>query len=305
VNFKINFMKHYKRFFAFSVVLTLLGISTILIFNMNYGVDFKAGTTLDITTGIQSEKATIEEIIRTTLPDVKEPLLTLGNKAERVTIRFDKVLTQQQTSQVVQAFENKFGEQVSYEENTVDVTMAKELATKAIYAVLIASLAIIVYVSIRFEWRFAVAAIVALLHDALIVVSIFSIFRLEVNLPFVAAVLTIIGYSINDTIVIFDRVRENVRFAKLKTFGDLVELVNRSIWQTMTRSINTVITVLVAALALFIFGSESIRLFSLAMIIGLLSGVYSSIIIACPIWVLLKNNSLNSKKAAAAPIAKP
>ncbi|MEX2414603.1 MAG: protein translocase subunit SecF [Paenibacillaceae bacterium] len=304
MNFKIDFMKHYKKFFIYSSVLSIIGILTIAIFQMNYGVDFKAGTTLDITLGQRTEKANVEEIIRTTLPDVKDVILTLGSNNERVTARFDEVLNQQETNKVISAFEDKFGQQVTYEENTVDVTMAKELATKAILAVLYASIGIIIYVSIRFEWRFAVAAIVALLHDALITVSIFSIFRLEVNLPFVAAVLTIIGYSINDTIVIFDRVRENLRFAKVKSFRDLVELVNRSIWQTMTRSINTVITVLFAAAALFIFGSEAIRLFSLAMMVGLVCGVYSSILIACPIWLLLKNNSLNSKKAASS-IAKP
>lgn len=306
MNFKINFMKHYKKFFLYSSIISIVGLLTIAIFGMNYGVDFKAGTTLDITMGQQAEKANVEEIIRTTLPEVKDVILTMGSNNERVTARFDNVLSQQETNKVITAFEDKYGEQVSYEENTVDVTMAKELARKAILAVLYASVAIIIYVSIRFEWRFAVAAIVALLHDALITISIFSIFRLEVNLPFVAAVLTIIGYSINDTIVIFDRVRENVRFAKLKTFGDLVALVNRSIWQTMTRSINTVVTVLFAATALFIFGSEAIRLFSLAMIIGLMCGVYSSIIIACPIWLLLKNKSLNAKKVTSPnPIAKP
>ncbi len=306
MNFKINFMKHYKKFFLYSSIISIVGLLTIAIFGMNYGVDFKAGTTLDITMGQQAEKANVEEIIRTTLPEVKDVILTMGSNNERVTARFDNVLSQQETNKVITAFEDKYGEQVSYEENTVDVTMAKELARKAMLAVLYASVAIIIYVSIRFEWRFAVAAIVALLHDALITISIFSIFRLEVNLPFVAAVLTIIGYSINDTIVIFDRVRENVRFAKLKTFSDLVALVNRSIWQTMTRSINTVVTVLFAATALFIFGSEAIRLFSLAMIIGLMCGVYSSIIIACPIWLLLKNKSLNAKKLTSPnPIAKP
>lgn len=304
MNYKINFMKYYKKFFMYSSIISIIGILTIAIFNMNYGVDFKAGTTLDITIGQHADKANAEEMIRTTLPDVKDVILTMGSNNERVTARFGEVLSQQESNKVITAFKKKFGEQVTYEENTVDVTMAKELATKAMLAVAYASLGIIIYVSIRFEWRFAIAAIVALLHDALIVVSIFSIFRLEVNLPFVAAVLTIIGYSINDTIVIFDRVRENVRFAKLKTFGDLVELVNRSIWQTMTRSINTVITVLFAAAALFIFGSEAIRLFSLAMMIGLVCGVYSSILIACPIWLLLKKNSLNSKKATS-PIAKP
>jgi preprotein translocase subunit SecF len=302
--FKINFMKHYKRFFLYSSILSIVGILTITIFGMNYGVDFKAGTTLDISVGKSVQKATAQSLITTTLPDVKEVILTMGSNNERVTARFDKVLTEQDSKDVIKAFKDDFGDQVSYEENTVDVTMAKELAMKAIYAVLFASLGIIIYVAIRFEWRFAVAAIVSLLHDALIVVSIFSIFRLEVNLPFVAAVLTIIGYSINDTIVIFDRVRENQRFVKMKTFGDLVELVNRSIWQTMTRSINTVVTVLFAATALFIFGSESIRLFSLAMIIGLVCGVYSSVLIACPIWLVLKNNSLHNNKATS-PVAKP
>jgi len=154
--------------------------------------------------------------------------------------------------------------------------------------VLIASIGVCLYICIRFEWRFAISAIVALLHDAFIVISLFSIFRLEVNLPFVAAVLTIIGYSINDTIVIFDRIRENMRFAKIKSHEDLADLVNRSIWQTMTRSINTVVTVLIAAVCLMILGSEAIRLFSLAIVFGLISGAYSSIFIASPLWLMLK-----------------
>lgn len=298
--YKINFMKYYKKFFIFSIVLTILGIVTYAILGLNLGVDFKAGTTMDISAGKAMDKVDVEEIIRSAVPDVKDLILTMGGNDERVTARFDKVLNQQEVTTVISAFKDRYGAQVTYEENTVDVAMANELAVKAVKAVFYASIAIIIYVSIRFEWRFAIAAIVALLHDALIVVSMFSIFHLEVNLPFVAAVLTIIGYSINDTIVIFDRIRENVRFAKLKTFEDLVELVNRSIWQTMTRSINTVVTVLFAAAALFFFGSESIRLFSLAMIIGLTAGVYSSIIIACPIWLLLKNASLNARKTAPA-----
>src|SRR5690606_8354441 len=143
-------------------------------------------------------------------------------------------------------------ENISVEENTVDAGMAREFALRAIVVVGIASIGIIIYVSIRFEWRFALAGIIALLHDAFIVVSLFSIFRLEVNLTFIAAMLTIIGYSINDTIVIFDRIRENLRFAKLKNFDDLSRLVNESIWQTMTRSINTGLTVLAAAIVLYV-----------------------------------------------------
>jgi len=151
-------------------------------------------------------------------------------------------------------------------------------------------------VAIRFEWRFAIAAIVALLHDAFIVISLFSILRLEVNLPFVAAILTIIGYSINYTIVIFDRIRENLKFAKVKTFQDLYDLVNVSVRQTFLRSINTVFTVVLASVALLIFGSPAIGLFSLAMLFGLVSGAYSSIFIASPFWILLKTKSLNKVK---------
>jgi preprotein translocase subunit SecF len=297
VNYKIDFVKNRKKFFTLSIAITILGILTMLIFNLNYGVDFKAGTTLDISVGQTIDKEKALQIIEG--EGFANPLITVGgDDNDRVTVRFDKVLKEEETRRLIGAFTAKFGDDVSYEENTVDPEMARELAVKAIYAVAIASLGIIVYVSIRFEFRFAIAAIVALLHDAFIVVSFFSIFRLEVNLPFVAAVLTIIGYSINDTIVIFDRIRENLRFAKIKSFDDLSQLVNNSIWQTMARSINTAITVLIAAVALYIFGSESIKLFSLAMIIGLISGGYSSIFIASQVWILLKNKSLQARKAA-------
>ncbi|NTZ17212.1 protein translocase subunit SecF [Paenibacillus sp. JMULE4] len=300
-NAKYDLMKHRRKFFGISIAITVIGIVMMLIFGLNLGVDFKAGTTLDISTGgkaIQQSQAV--ELVRSAGLETATPPVVGGAAEDRVTLRFDKVLTTQEIDQIEASFKTAFGDQISKEENTVDTELAKELALKAIYAVLIASLGIMLYVSIRFEWRFAVGAIAALLHDAFMVIAIFSIFQLEVNLPFVAAVLTVIGYSINDTIVIFDRIRENMRFAKVKTFDDLSQIVNRSIWQTMTRSINTVLTVLIAAVLLFVMGSESIRLFSLAMIIGLISGMYSSIIIASPIWLVLKSKTLGANKKAAA-----
>lgn len=219
---------------------------------------------------------------------------------ERITIRFTEVLDEQHEKQF-KADMKKLDQGSSMEVNTVDVEIARELQRNALLAVLIASIGIIIYVSIRFEWRFAVSAVVALLHDAFMVISLFSIFRLEVTLPFIIAVLTIIGYSINDTIVIFDRIRENLRFSKIKSMDDLAHLVNDSIYQTLTRSINTVLTVLVTALCLFIFGSESIRMFSLAILFGLGFGAYSSIFIASPLWVVLKNKENKKPKAAAKP----
>jgi SecD/SecF fusion protein len=293
---QFDIIKHRRKFFAVSLAITLIGIITLLVFNLNYGVDFRAGTNIDLNVGQATDQAKAADVLKQA--GYTPATLTIGGtNNDRVSARFDKVLVQADETKIENAFKAAYSDKVSAEVNTVDTDLAKELGIKAIYAVLASTIGIVIYVSIRFEWRFAIAAIVALLHDAFIVVSLFSIFRLEVNLPFIAAVLTIIGYSINDTIVIFDRVRENLRFSKLKTFDDLSELVNRSIWQTMTRSINTVVTVLIAALCLFIFGSPAIRLFSLAMIFGLISGTYSSVFIASPIWLLLKNRSLGSKGA--------
>ncbi|GIP31402.1 protein translocase subunit SecF [Paenibacillus sp. J2TS4] len=299
-NIHFDFVKHRKKFFAFSIILTVLGIVSLLLFGLNRGVDFKAGTTLDITSSQVMDKTRVEQIFKDAGYDISP---TVGGTT--ASARFDKVLTQQEVEKIMEGFHAAYGEDVSREENTVDVELAKELAIKAIYAVLVASIGISIYIGIRFEWRFAVAAIISLLHDAFIIISLFSIFRWEVNLPFVAAVLTIIGYSINDTIIIFDRIRENLRFAKIKSFADLSELVNRSIWQTMTRSINTVVTILFAAVLLFIMGSESIRYFSLAIVLGLAFGAYSSIFIASPLWLLFKTKWPGTAKKIAAAKNEP
>ncbi|WP_313995973.1 protein translocase subunit SecF [uncultured Paenibacillus sp.] len=293
---KFDFVGKSKYFYMFSIAITVLGILVLAIGGLNYGVDFRAGSSMDIAVSenLQPRQDEIRALID------KEELgrynLTVGT--DRVTIRFDDILTDKEENKLKTDFAAAFDPTASAEVNTVDVQIAREIQTKAMLAVLIASLGIIVYVSIRFEWRFALASIVALLHDAFIVISVFSILQLEVNIPFVVAILTIIGYSINDTIVIFDRIRENLRFAKIKGKADLVKLVNESVSQTMTRSINTVVTVLFAALSVFVFGGESIRLFSLAMVIGLVAGAYSSIFIASPLWLLMKSKEKPKTPAA-------
>ncbi len=291
-----DIVKHRNKYFSVSIIITILGLISLLVFGLNYGVDFKAGTAVDVSLQKTISKQAINEAV--TAAKLKEPseLRIGGDGNKRATLRFDEVLTDKQTFVLQDELKKVAGDKTSFEVSIVDPGIARELAMKAIIGVAIASVAIVIYTIIRFEWRFAIAAIVALFHDAFIVISLFSIFRLEVNLPFVAAILTIIGYSINDTIVIFDRIRENVRFAKKKNFEQLSLLVNNSIWQVMTRSINTVITVVFAAAALFIFGSESVTLFSLAILIGLISGAYSSIFIASPIWLLLKKYTDESKK---------
>jgi len=287
-NFKnFDFVGKSKYFYIFSIAITILGIVVLASMGLNYGVDFRAGSSVDIavTKNLEAQHDEIVQLIEK--ENLGEYNLSIGT--DRVTIRFEDILNNEQEGKLKEDFAAAFDPNASVEVNTVDVEIAREMQTDALLAVAIASLGIIIYVSARFEWRFAVASIVALLHDAFIVISVFSILRLEVDLTFIVAVLTIIGYSINDTIVIFDRIRENLRFAKIKNAGDLVKLVNDSVSQTMTRSINTVVTVLFAALCVFIFGGESIRMFSLAMVIGLLAGAYSSIFIASPLWLLMKS----------------
>lgn len=292
-----NFV-HKSRFaFTFSIIVTVLGIITLLWHGLNYGIDFSSGTNLDVSIKQEVTKEQVNDVLGK-MELSKEPNITMGT--ERINIRFSDVLSEDQSNQFKADFE-KIAAGSSYDINTVDVEIAREMQRNAILSVLIASLGIILYVSIRFNWRFAVSAVISLLHVAFLVISVFSIFQLEVNLPFILAVLTIIGYAVHDTIVIFDRIRENMRFAKLRTLDDLAHLVNESIYQTLSRSINTVLTVLVAAVSLFIFGSESIRMFSLAIIIGLIFGAYSSIFIASPLWVLFKKNDLDNAKAVKKP----
>ncbi|MNO24086.1 preprotein translocase subunit SecF [compost metagenome] len=290
----LDFVHLSKYFYIFSISLTILGIIFLAVFGLNYSVDFKAGSNVDMTL---TKSLTVEEMkpILEKLDISKDADITTGDN--RMNIRFNEVLNETQDHQLKEEI-LKLDGGASFEVNTVDPEMAKELARNAIYAVLISCIGIIIYVSIRFEWRFAVAAIVSLLHDAFMVVGVFSIFRLEVDLTFIIAVLTIIGYSINDTIVIFDRIRENLRFAKLKSTADLHELVNHSVSQTIMRSLYTALTVFIAAFFLFLFGGESIKMFSLAMVIGLLFGAYSSIFIASPLWFVLKSKQKNKPAKA-------
>ncbi|MDP3044615.1 MAG: protein translocase subunit SecF, partial [Bacillota bacterium] len=168
----------------------------------------------------------------------------------------------------------------------VGPTIGRELAQKAVLAVIAASLLMVAYISWRFEFKQGLAAIAALLHDALLTLGIFSLLYIEINSAFVAAILTILGYSINATIIIFDRVRENLKDAKK---GDKLEdVVNTSLWQTLARSINTTLTVMFMLLALYFLGGATLKTFILAMIIGVTSGTYSSVFFASSVWIDLK-----------------
>ncbi|QQE77452.1 protein translocase subunit SecF [Alicyclobacillus sp. SO9] len=289
---RFDIIRHRMWFFILSGTITVAGLVVFLTMGFNLGTDFVAGSRVQLTLNQTVNTSKVRQMLDAAQLSVGPNAITVaGTKRHTAVIRFSTVLTQSQLAKV-QQLEKKTFHSTKYSSETVSPIVAQTTSKKAVWAVLLASLFIVVYVSIRFEYRFAVAAIVALLHDAFIVMSVFALLRLPIDLPFVAAVLTIVGYSVNDTIVIFDRIRENQGIAKPRTFGELERMVDKSLWQTMSRSINTVITVLIAAVMLYFFGGESIHDFTFALIVGLVSGAYSSIFIASPIWVVWKGKQM-------------
>jgi preprotein translocase subunit SecF len=297
---KFDIVKNRRKFFFLSGIILVLGLITMLTMGLHLGVDFKAGTRLDLLIGKEFNAADVEAIIKEKVPGVTFTKLTPYGEYQAYT-RFDQTVPADKMLAIEQALKAKYGPQVTKQEATVDPSIARELAKKAAIAMLIASVGIVIYIAIRFQFLFGIACVISLLHDVFIPIALFSVFRLEVDLTFIAAILTIIGYSINDTIVIFDRIRENLRIMKVKTVHDLEHMVNVSLWQTMRRSIFTVATVFFTALAIAILGSESIRNFSLALIFGLVSGTYSSIFIAAQVWVSLKKREMAKKRFSSAP----
>ncbi|TCP32266.1 preprotein translocase SecF subunit [Scopulibacillus darangshiensis] len=300
-----DFVKHRNKFFIFSSVLTVIGIIFLFVFGMNLGIDFSKGTRIDIkgTHALSTEK--VDQQVQKLGYKPKETILS-GNNKDIVTIRLNEVLDKEQIAEMKTAFKDSVGvDKNNVNISTVSPQVGRDLAKNAFYAVIISSIFIIIYVWIRFEFLQGLTAIIALLHDAFFIITIFSLLQIEVNIVFIAAVLTIVGYSINDTIVTFDRIRENTKLRKKKpkTFEEFSEIANNSIRQTLTRSINTVLTVLLPVIALLIFGSESIRTFTIALFIGLLIGVYSSIFIASPLWAIMKAGHIKrkQKKKAAQP----
>lgn len=287
---KVDFMKWAKPLFALSGVVIVAGVIILAIFKLNLGIDFTSGTRVDLQSNQKLTQAQVEKTMESI--DLKPNQLFIGgSNNENASMQFKRDLNKDEVAKVTDTLKSQYGKEPSV--NTVSPVIGQELAKNAMLAVIIASIGMIIYISLRFEWRMGIASIISLLHDAFMIIAVFSLFRLEVDITFIAAVLTIIGYSINDTIVTFDRVREMLSKIKVITKEDQIDyIVNSSIRQTLTRSINTVLTVVIVVIALLVLGASSIFNFSLALLIGLLSGVYSSIIIAVPLWGMLKKREL-------------
>lgn len=285
---RFDFVKHANKFFAFSGIIVAAGLIILFIFKLNLGIDFTSGTRADIAT---DGSATTEEV-ETELTELGIPPENLTMSGENTIVaRYGTDLSQDEVTSMQTHFSELYGSEPMV--STVSPIIGQELVQNAIIALIIASIGIIIYASIRFEWRMAVPAVIALLHDVFMILAVFSIFRIEVDITIIAAVLTVVGYSINDTIVTLDRIRENNRKIKvLRSEEEIDIIINRSLRQTATRSLNTVLTVIVVVVLLVLFGATSIFNFSLALLIGLVSGVYSSFFIAIQLWGVLKRRQL-------------
>lgn len=304
--FNIPFLKYYRYVIIFSLVVILAGIVSLFINGLNLGIDFTGGTILHLRLegGFQMDE--IREVLApydlsgVPLQRAGRGDQSGGNEIIIKTPHLDEPTRQEIISSFMEKWPEMTAEDVLRVDN-VGAIIGKELTREAFLALLIVAVGMIVYITLRFEFKFSLAAIVALLHDAFVIIAVFSIFRLEINSPFIAAVLTIIGYSINDTIVIFDRIRENIKYRRQRT---VEEVVNDSINESLTRTIGTSLTTLVVLICLFIafnyfVGGMDLKTFAIALLIGVISGTYSSIFIAGPLWVSWRKKGMKRGKAPA------
>ena len=284
--YKINFNKYFKLFNLFSISLIIISIILLFFKGLNFGVDFKGGTLIELrSTDSQINITKLRQsFLNMNLGDVS--VKEFGKKNDFL-IKFEKKDNNINfIEEVKKNLEKSIGPGFDFRRvENVGPKVSSELLKSGILAICLALAAMLIYIWIRFEWQFSLGAILALFHDVILTLGIFSLFNLEINLSIVASVLTIVGYSMNDTVVIFDRVRENLKkFADIKIF----DLTNKSINETLSRTIITSVTTLLALFSIYIFGGEILKGFSLAMILGVIFGTYSSIYIANPILILLK-----------------
>jgi len=275
-----------KIWFAISGIIILIGIFSMATKGLELGIDFKGGTLTQISIKQDFEKSDIDTIIKKYTTDFS------SSKVNNTSIEIKSPnLAAANTTALVNDIKAKYKDASLTSQDDIGASIGSETRNKAIQAVVIACIAILLYVGFRFEFKFATAAILSLVHDVLFMLTFYSVFQIPVDSSFIAAALTVIGYSVHDTIVVFDRIRENHKYIRSV---DVTVLANASITQTMARSINTVLSVLITLTAVYAY-VPSIRNFTLPLLVGVTSGCYSSIFIASPFWVTLKKNNKKIK----------
>lgn len=288
-----HFIKLRKIWYTISILVIIPGLISLFSQGLNLGIDFSGGSLLDL----KFKQPIAVEQVRGILNEFGLEGSSIQRSGETDFLIRTRELSEDENANVIQELDGKLGGVTVQRSERVGPVMGKELILKAIKALAVASMLIVIYVAWRFEFKQGIAAILAMLHDILVVLGVFSIFRVEVDSAFVAAVLTIIGYSIMDTIVIFDRVRENM--LNKKKGEALEDIINKSMWQTLARSINTVLAVMFLLVALYVLGGATIRSLVLALLVGVASGAFSSVCNATPLWYDFKRMEGRGKHRAA------
>ena len=287
-----SIVKNYKIFFSITIIFLLFGFGSIVTRGFNLGIDFTGGSIVDLTFENPVNVAQVRDVLKE--HDMGNSIIQLENsdgktEANSVLIRTG-VVEDTELRATMNDLQSKLGNYQIQRVEQVGATIGSELVQQAAMAIVLSWVLMIAYITFRFEFKFAIAAIIALIIDVLVVLSYFSLFQMEMDSSFVAALLTVVGYSVNGTIVIFDRIRENLKIHRRSE--SLGEMVDNSIWQCMTRTIYTVATSLFAIVSIFLFGGETIHNFSFAMLVGFASGAYTSIFLAGPMWMFLKNKKI-------------
>ena len=286
---KIDFMKLKKIGYISSGALVILSILIIFVKGFNLGLDFTGGTSVQVKFHQKVTSADIRNALK--IVNLQDSMIQeVGTSGDEYEIRvpLKKGKSSEIVKKIKKALNEKFGKD-KYEIRKIDYiggVVGQELRKASVYSIIAVMIAILIYVGYRFEPIFAIGAVVPLFHDAILTMGVFSLFGLEVDLSVVAAILTVLGYSLNDTIIIFDRIRENI---KIRGKKNLLQIVNQSINENLARTLITSGTTLFSVLALYLFGGESLKNFSLALLIGIVFGTYSSIYVASPIVVDLEN----------------
>ncbi len=296
INFNLRFIENRKKFFAISACVIIIGLGFAVVRGFNYGIDFTGGTMMQIELGQEVSTDEVKDVIAQY--DLDPTIVYASDNHSQIIIKTIKDLKSAERTEVVNTLQEKYG----FDDSDVlaseefGPTVGKDLRQNAIKSILIAAVVMLIYIRFRFKnWQYGLSAIAGLAHDILVTLSIYAIFRITINNPFIAGILTVVGYSINDTIVVFDRIRENSKFFKRKQG---IELIDTSINQTLSRSLMTSLTTLVVMLPLFFMASSELRAFLIPLMIGVFVGTYSSIFLCSPVFYELTKKEGISKYEA-------
>jgi len=273
---KFDFIKNRRTVYIVSAVIILVGLISIIFQGFNLGIDFAGGTIIQI----RFDKSVSTTEVRNVLSGFNLSQSTIQNLSENEFVIRTERIDSEQRKEILSAFRENLTDLEILRVETVGPVIGENLKKLALYALFFAFIGIILYITMRFEFKFSIISILALSHDCLIVLGIFSLLQKEITISIIAAVLTIVGYSLNNTIVILDRLRENIKF---KTREPFENLINMSINQSLSRTINTALTTIIPILALYFFGGNILSDFALALFLGMIAGTYSSIFIASPL----------------------